>query len=238
MPYKALLILSLFLLNSCFLVKPITCKNAKNRLKDKKTFSLKEEKKLKSLSKTCLKTGKEKEAIFILESLLKRENNLQKIKEYEKNLAELYFYGAFYKKAIKKLSNLRKKALTKQEQAFVQDHLIKSFFNLKKHEQVIMEAKKGILIKELSKEKKKSFAVFQGKSLVAMERFEEAIKFFKAQIENFPEEETFFREQISLIYQAEGNLTKALESLDQIPDKTPFIDKKMEKIRKRLVSEP
>ena len=199
----------------------------------KKKLSKEEQKKIERQAEKCQGKDKIKWAFLILENLLRRSQkqavSLMEIKRLEKKLAQLSYTAKDYEKALKYYTSLLKKPLGPGEKFFIQYHIAESFFHLEKHSQAVRELEKcffdGISLKQ-----KKRASLLKGRIFMARHQFNQALLFFEKQIEEFPEEESFFREYLALIYEFKRDFPSAVRELEKIESSSPFIKQKIKNL--------
>ena len=221
---------------AAFFKKALSCEEVYQRVSRRK-LSKKEKGKYERRAERCLEENKRELAFLILERLLRnsqRQNvNIIEIKRLEKKLARLSFMAKDYEKALKHFTSLLKKPLEPGEKFFIQYHIAESFFYLEKYSQAMRELEK-CFFKGISPKQKKKARLLKGRIFMARQQFDEALLFFQQQIEEFPEEESFFREYLALAYEFKKDFSSAVEELKKIEPSKPFIRKKIENLSSQL----
>ena len=213
-------------------------KSVKQLSKPQAKLPLKEERKLFEKLDTCLK---EKEAWNLVELLLKnssRQNLILKQKKIEKKAAELAFYKwKNFEKAIRYYSQLLKRPLDPGERFLFQYQLAKSFFQLEKHSQALIEVEK-CFFKGISKQEKRKALFFKLQILLFQKNFSSAESLIKQLLQDFPEDEDFLRETLAVLYESQNKLSPAIEELKKIQQANPFVKTKIKRLEERLKNQP
>lgn len=233
---------------SCSNSFPSLLKQIQNKFKASSRWSCEKEDLflLKSLSEeelekaleTCLKQKSPRLALFILERQIEKSRDIKKTKEGELKSAELAFYQLKdYEKALKYFHRLLKKPLKPGEKFFIQYHIAESYFYLQKYSQAQREIGKSFS-KGLSLSDRKKAWALKARIFMAGKDFEPAIELFQSQIKKFPEEESFFREYLALIYESKNDFFSAIEELEKIKSQNSFIRQKIQRLRERQNNQP
>ncbi|MCY4321999.1 MAG: hypothetical protein OXC37_06340 [Bdellovibrionaceae bacterium] len=236
-------LICLFFLSACFsdktffhFFKKESCeKKIKNFYKASREIFL-------DKAKTCLKENKPKQAVIILEHLLQRDKiqevNFEQQKELTKELAnKSFYYLKNYRKALKYYTALLKMPLKPREKISIQHYKAKSFYYLKKHSQALKEIEKN-LTKELSIEERKKALLLKAEIFIAQNQFDKAGHLFQNQIESFPDQEDFFRENLAVIYESQKKFSMAIEELEKIEKPSSFVLKKIKRLKARKNNQP
>ena len=209
--------------------KPLSCNEIYKNLYEGKRTKKKREK-IEEQAENCLEQGKVKLAFLILEMLLKRNQvhgaSIMEIKRLEKKLARLFYSTEDYRKALKYYTSLLRKPLGPGEKFFVQYRIADSFFNLEKYEQALREIDK-CFFDGISVEQDKKARLLKGRVFIAKKQFDRAISFFEKQIETFPQEESFFREYLALVYEFKKDFSSAVQELEKIKSSNSFVKRKI-----------
>ena len=225
-----------------FFMDSLDCETAYKRIFKGGELSIKGKEKLAKQADNCLKEGKDKQAVFLLERLLKeskrQENRVIEIKQWENKLADLFFHKLKdHEKALKYYTSLLTRPLEPGERFFIQKHISESFFHLKKHNQALREVEK-CFFDGISIQQEKEAVFLKARILIEKKDFEQAISFFEKQIEKFPEEEAFFREYLAFTYEAKKDLLSAIKELEKIEPSSLFRKKKIQRLRERQNNQP
>ena len=219
-----------------FFKKPLTCESSlKNFSKTKRESLLKK-------AELCFKEAQAEKAVFILERTLKRDKIMgrrpEEIKNLTKQLAERSFYLLKnYEKALKHYSALLKFPLPPSENFSARHHIAKSYFYLKKHSQALIEIE-PIFVEALSMEERKKALILKGEIFMAQNHFDKALQLFQDQIENYPDQRDFFRENRAFIYESQKNFSLAVQELEKIEKPSLFISRKIERLKERQSNQP
>ena len=216
-------------------------KEEKDCVKAYEIFSLKKfflKKKAWKIAEKCLKQKKFLVATNVFENLLKKENSIKEKKRIEKKIAELSFYKTKnYEKALKHYTKLLKRPQEPGEHFFIQYQITKSFFYLGNQSQALREVEK-CFFKGISLKQKKEAFFLKTRILLEKKDFDQALIFINKQIQNFPEEESFLREYLAIIYEAKKEFLSAIKELEKINKPTKFIKKKIKHLYNRQNNQP
>ena len=180
-------------------------------------------------------------AIVFYEKWIMEKKNSPKTRamerEIEKKSAHIAFYGLKnYEKAIHYYYRLLESA-TSAEDRF-QNHygMAKAFFKLKKYSQSLLEVEKILKINDLSPGNRQTVLQLKGSLLMALERHEEAVAFFRRMIQVFPKKNSIFREYLAFIFEAQGKYELAVEQLKKIPH--PSAKEKIQSLSRYMKNRP
>ena len=194
-------------------------------------------------AKNCLDQKEFQKAFQFLEVLLWEQKRDQaevgEIKEIKLQLAEISFYKLKdYHKALKYYTSLLTTGpLQKEEAFFLQKQIAESFFSLAQYKQALRETEKGFLL-DLSLKQKKAVVFLKSRILLEMKAFTQALSFFEKQIEEFPEEESFFREYKAFVYEEKKDFLSAIRELERVHPSNRFIKRKIQRLMERQESQP
>ena len=162
-------------------------------------------------------------------------------KDLRGEAARMAFYRLKnYEKAIRHYKELIKQGRgepARQRDFSAQYHISESFFRLKKFRQALLEIKK-IPLNRLSDEEARRAMLLRARALAAQKNLKEALPLFQRLIARFPAKSGFFRQYLSMAFEGEGNLPAAIQELEKIRPPTPFIRKKIRRLRRRLENQP
>ena len=228
-------------LKNFFKIKPLCEVKDVNFFKIK-NLSQRERQKLIQKTEICLKQQKPKQAVLLLEQLLKiaqrQKLSLKEKKQVAKKLAEISFYKLKdYEKALKYYTFLLNGPQEPGENFLFQYHLAKSFFYLEKYPQSLREIEK-CFFKGLSIEERKQALILKARVFMVQKQFEQALLLFKKQIIKFPKEEAFFREYLAFIYESKKDFLSAVKELEKIDKPSRFITNKIKRLMERQSNQP
>ena len=180
-------------------------------------------------------------AIVFYEKWIMEQKNSSKARvikrEVEKKLAHIAFYGLKnYEKAIHYYYRLLETA-TLAEDRF-QNHygMAKAFFKLKKYSQGLLEAEKILKDGDLSPGNRQAVLRLKGSLLMVLERYDEAVAFFRRMIQVFPKKNSIFREYLAFIFETQGKYELAVEQLKKIPH--PSAKEKIQSLSRYMKNRP
>jgi len=199
-----------------------------------KTLSLKQESLWVQLLETC---STEKELWFLTDALLKQsKNELLKQKEIEKKVVkQAYYKWKNYEKAIKYYTKLLQKPLEQGEMFLFQYQLASSYFKLDKNYQALVELEKS-LFEGISRQERRKALYLKLQILQKDPSSSEAL--IKKLLIEFPEDESFLRESLAVLYESQNQFSRSIQELKQIKKQTSFIKQKIKRLEERQSNQP
>ena len=183
----------------------------------------------------------EKELWFLVELISKnysRENLILKQKQIEKKSAKLAYYKwKNYEKAIKYYSRLLKRPLDPGELFLFQYQIANSYFKLEKSSQSLIELEKS-LFAGMTKQERRKALFLKLQIFLFQKNFSSSESLIKKLLKEFPRDQDFLRETLTVLYESQNKLSLAIEELKEIKKENPFIKSKIERLEERLENQP
>ena len=169
---------------------------------------------------------------FLLHALLKRqekEKNFLAALKITRKLAWISFYDLKnYELALQYYTRLLTKyRLNPAEQFLFKLRTAESFFYLGKFKQAELEIQ-GLKPVNMSQEKKLLF--LHSRIVLALQDLDRALELFYLQIKKYPQEESFFKEYISLVYEMKRDFISAAKALQDSDSSHPFIKRRIQSL--------